>query len=68
MSMAVVRWRTLEAETAPDAGIRIALSLHDCYGPTWIEQYPAFLGRLLELGTLQTLDQVAAEVVLADAD
>jgi hypothetical protein len=45
----------------------VAFSLHDCYGPTWLERYPAFLRRLLEIGTLKTLDQVAAEVTLADA-
>jgi hypothetical protein len=32
-----------------------------------LEQYPAFLRRLLEIGTLKTLDQIAAEVTLADA-
>jgi hypothetical protein len=45
----------------------LALSLHDCYGPLWVERYPALLNRLMDLGTLRTIDQVAAEVTLEDA-
>jgi len=45
----------------------LALSLHDCYGPTWLEHYDSFLGRLQDAGTMKTLDAVAAEVTLADA-
>ena len=60
------QWEARALAHAHDSGF-LAFSLHDCYGPRWTEQYPAFLGRLLELGTLKTLDQIAAEVTLADA-
>lgn len=45
----------------------LALSLHDCYGPMWLDQYPSFLNRLRDMGTMKTIDQVAAEVTLEDA-
>ena len=45
----------------------LAFSLHDCYGPAWLEQYPTFLARLLDMGTMKMHDEVAAEVTLADA-
>lgn len=45
----------------------LALSLHDCYGPAWLEHYPTLLDRLRDLGTMKTLDEVAAEVTLEDA-
>ena len=60
------RWeeRILDAARGTDF---LALSLHDCYGPLWIERYPAFLHRLADLGTLRTIDEVAAEVTLEHA-
>ena len=51
------QWETRALAHVRDSEF-LALSLHDCYGPTWIAQYPAFLGRLQAQGTLQTLDQV----------
>ncbi len=45
----------------------LALSLHDCYGPMWLDHYPALLDRLHDMATMNTLDQIAAEVILEDA-
>jgi hypothetical protein len=42
-------------------------SLHDCYGPTWLEQYPDLLRKVADHGRLRTLDEVAADVLLAHA-
>jgi peptidoglycan/xylan/chitin deacetylase (PgdA/CDA1 family) len=36
------------------------IGLHDCYGPFWLPRYPGLLDRVRQLGTLRTLDQVAA--------
>jgi peptidoglycan/xylan/chitin deacetylase (PgdA/CDA1 family) len=44
-----------------------AFSLHDCYGATWLDHYPALLRRVGDLGRFRTLDDVAAEVLLARA-
>jgi hypothetical protein len=44
-----------------------ALSLHDCYAHLWLPRYPELLERLQALGTLRTLDDVAAGVTLAAA-
>jgi peptidoglycan/xylan/chitin deacetylase (PgdA/CDA1 family) len=44
-----------------------AVSFHDCYGPSWVDGYDRLLERLADLGTIKTFDEVAAEVVLADA-
>jgi hypothetical protein len=46
------------------AGGFFALSLHDCYGPTWLGRYPELLRRLGDLGRIESLDQVAADVTL----
>jgi hypothetical protein len=44
-----------------------AVSLHDCYGPAWRDGYPELLRQLSDLGSVKTLDQVAAEAILDDA-
>jgi hypothetical protein len=44
-----------------------SVSLHDCYGSEWIGRYDKLLRRLQDLGTVKTLDEVAAEVTLAHA-
>jgi hypothetical protein len=43
----------------------VAFGLHDCYAAFWIRHYPRLLERIVEHGALRTLDQVAAEVILA---
>lgn len=45
-----------------------AFSLHDCYGPFWLPRYEQLLDRVQELGRLRTLDEVAADAVLAAAE
>lgn len=60
------QWEARIFEFAGDNGF-LALSLHDCYGPMWLDHYPAFLDRLRDLGAIKTLDEVAAEVTLQDA-
>ena len=65
-AMSYERWEERVFELAGSNEF-FALSLHDCYGPMWLEHYPAFLDRLRDLGTMKTLDQVAAEVTLEHA-
>jgi hypothetical protein len=45
----------------------VALSLHDCYAPLWIERYAELLHKVSDLGTLRTLDEVAADLALTSA-
>jgi hypothetical protein len=45
----------------------VAFSLHDCYAPHWIDRYPEFLRKVVDLGTVRTLDDVAADVMLSNA-
>jgi len=44
-----------------------AFSLHDCYAPLWLRHYPRFLDKVAGLGSLSTLDEVSARVILASA-
>ena len=44
-----------------------AVGLHDCYAPFWLPHYRGLLERLQGLGRLATMNQVAAEVTLANA-
>jgi peptidoglycan/xylan/chitin deacetylase (PgdA/CDA1 family) len=41
------------------------VSLHDCYAELWLDDYDRLLTELAGLGELRTLDEVAAEAVLA---
>jgi hypothetical protein len=43
------------------------VSLHDCYADLWLRQYDRLLAELRELGELRTLDDVAADIVLASS-
>jgi hypothetical protein len=45
----------------------VAISLHDCYAPLWLDRYRDFLRQVAALGELRTLDEVAAEVTLDGA-
>ncbi|MDQ6914572.1 MAG: hypothetical protein M3155_02025 [Actinomycetota bacterium] len=45
----------------------VAIGLHDCYAPGWLDRYSGLLERLAELGELRTLDEVAADVTLSSA-
>jgi hypothetical protein len=44
------------------------LSLHDCYGAQWLPRYETLLRSLKALGEIRTLDQVAADVTLSQAE
>jgi hypothetical protein len=44
-----------------------AFALHDCYAYLWLDRYEAFLERVLSLGELRTVDELAAGVTLAAA-
>lgn len=44
-----------------------AISLHDCYAPHWLPRYAKLLERLAERAELRTVDEVAADVLLASA-
>jgi hypothetical protein len=41
---------------------------HDCYGGMWMANYENFLKRLLSLGPLRTVEEVAHRVTLASAE
>ena len=43
-----------------------AICLHDCYGPLWLSHYRGLLERVNDLGRLVTMDELAAEVALAN--
>ena len=45
----------------------VALSLHDCYAPHWLARYAEFLRKVRDLGTVRTLDEVAADLMLSSA-
>lgn len=45
----------------------VAIGLHDCYGHLWLPWYEQFLRRLQAMGTLTTLDAVAAGVTRGNA-
>ena len=45
----------------------VAFGMHDCYAPLWLNQYAGFLERVQTLGTLRTLNEVAADVTLRSA-
>jgi peptidoglycan/xylan/chitin deacetylase (PgdA/CDA1 family) len=60
------RWEDLVIETLErhDVG---TVCLHDCYAPFWSAGYPRLVERVQELGRLVTMDELAAEVTLANA-
>ena len=43
------------------------VGLHDCYAHLWLHRYPELLEKLKPLARLRTLDDVAADVVMAAA-
>lgn len=45
----------------------VAIDLHDCYGEFWLPHYRDFLKKIMELGTLKTLNEVAEEVTIASS-
>jgi hypothetical protein len=45
----------------------VAFGLHDCYAEHWLPHYAKLMARLKDIGTLKTLDQVAADVTLRNA-
>jgi hypothetical protein len=53
------------AKLAPQAVA--VVSLHDCYADLWLPQYDRLLAELRELGEVRTLDEVAADVLLASS-
>jgi hypothetical protein len=50
-----------------DRAEAIAIGLHDCYAPRWLDRYRGLLERVGELGELRTVDELAAEITLASA-
>jgi hypothetical protein len=45
----------------------VAFGLHDCYAQYWLHNYADFLEKVKRLGTLKTLDEVAAETTFGNA-
>ena len=60
------RWEQLLLETVEGRAFA-AVGLHDCYAPFWLPHYRGLLERLRAFGRLATMDEVAAEVTLANA-
>ncbi len=56
-----IAWQSIEA--APF----VALGLHDCYAGFWIEHYAEFLSKLQAMGTILTLNEVAAHMVFGNS-
>lgn len=54
----------LEAVASEETAV---ISLHDCYAHLWLDRYAELLDELAALGELRTLDELAAESVLAAA-
>lgn len=59
-------WETRVVETIAAQSVTV-IGLHDCYAPFWLPQYARFLDRVRQLGTLRTLDEVAAELLFRNA-
>src|SRR5439155_14681765 len=64
--MDYARWEERLLKTI-DGHAFAAVGLHDCYAPFWLPHYRGLLERLGTLGRLATMDEVAAEVTLANA-
>lgn len=60
------RWLSESLRVLAHADTRV-FSLHDCYGDAWLGHYASLLRSLGELGTFRTLDELAADEVLAHA-
>jgi hypothetical protein len=62
--MAYPEWeqRALRLIDATDFAV---FGLHDCYADFWLPHYAGLLQRIEQRGTMKTLDQVAAEVILS---
>ena len=59
-------WQDAVVSSAAETEV-YAVSLHDCYADTWLPRYSELLGRLVDIGTLRTLDDVADDVLRANA-
>lgn len=59
-------WRAALLETVAAHEVAV-VSLHDCYAHLWLDRYPELLADLRGLGELRTLDELAADVLLAAA-
>lgn len=46
----------------------VALGLHDCYVPFWLERYKEFLENIISLGQCKTLNEVANEIIFSYAE
>ena len=45
----------------------VAFSLHDCYAAHWLGHYEEFLRKVKDLGVVRTLDHIAADTILGNA-
>jgi hypothetical protein len=45
----------------------VSFSLHDCYGHLWLPYYRGFLEKIMRLGELKTLNEVASNMILSNA-
>ena len=65
-AMAYPEWEERVLHLVDDHDV-VALGLHDCYADQWLPRYPRLLERIGRRGTLRTLDEVAAGVMLASS-
>ena len=59
-------WRE-KAVAAVRSADFIAFSLHDCYAQFWLSDYARLLEEIQSLGTIRTLNEVSARMLLANA-
>jgi hypothetical protein len=64
--MTYEKWRTAALEKIESSKF-VAFSLHDCYAGLWLDDYHSFLLDVLELGSLKTLNEVAADLVFQES-
>ena len=57
--------RAIEKILSEDVSI---FCLHDCYAHFWLRNYESFLGKLLNIGKLTTLNEIAAAITLASSE
>lgn len=59
-------WRAQVIETVATHDVAV-VSAHDCYAHLWLDRYPELLEELSGLGEFRTLDDLAADITLAQA-
>ncbi len=64
--MSYAKWRTAALEKIESSNF-VAFSLHDCYAGFWLDDYRSFLLDVCKLGSLRTVNEVAADLVFRES-